>query len=303
MVDSGVKVATVEVEPLDNMATLPVSRVHGGNDSDEKNSTNKEMSLKFVRPKPDKRTSLFIVMSFVYAKLLIVICIAYVISDAVTHNIPTYYYEGFFTYLYGMSIFFLLYVFCFLLQESSCCSGAEKGVKPPSKHKKKEKDKPKEKDKGKVKVKDKEKEKKEEEKKKEEERQTKEKKQKDKDKKNKKQEKQEEAEEPIPLQWQFEAVREKRKYECRESFIKYATNIAKSSRKVYAIQQQQFYQTDTHNLYNCDRYINHQQSSTVHYFLSTAITPDIFNDKEGATRMSMRFFQKLTLPPSSFDDI
>lgn len=32
-------------------------------------------------------------MSFIYAKLLVVACIAYVISDVVTHNIPHYYYE------------------------------------------------------------------------------------------------------------------------------------------------------------------------------------------------------------------
>ncbi|XP_045478835.1 uncharacterized protein LOC123683888 isoform X7 [Harmonia axyridis] len=130
------------------------------------------------------KTSLFIIMSFVYAKLLIVICIAYVISDVVTHNIPLYYYEGFFTYLYGMSILFLLYVFCFLLQESSCCSGSEKNEPP----KKVTKDKTKEKEKEK---------KKEEEKKKKEEKERKEKekkekaKEKDKDKKPKKQEKKE----------------------------------------------------------------------------------------------------------------
>lgn len=88
-------------------------------------------------------------MSFIYAKLLIVVCIAYVISDVVTHSIPLYYYEGFFTYLYGMSIFFLLYVFCFLLQESTCCAGAPKKEKPkkPVKEKVKEKDKKKEKQK------------------------------------------------------------------------------------------------------------------------------------------------------------
>lgn len=123
-------------------------------------------------------------MSFVYAKLLVVICIAYVISDVVTHNIPLYYYEGFFTYLYGISILFLLYVFCFLLQESACCSGGEKPVKPSSKQQVKEKDKEKEKEKER---------KKEEEKKKKEEkeRQKKEKKEKEKekDKKNKKQDK------------------------------------------------------------------------------------------------------------------
>lgn len=75
------------------------------------------------------RTSLFIIMSFIYAKLLVVVCIAYVISEVVTHKLPLYYYEGFFTYLYGMSILFLLYVFCFLLQESACC--ARGGDTPP----------------------------------------------------------------------------------------------------------------------------------------------------------------------------
>lgn len=54
--------------------------------------------------------------SLVYAILLIVVCIAYVISDVTTHRLPVLYYETFFTYLYGTSILFLLYVFCFLLQ-------------------------------------------------------------------------------------------------------------------------------------------------------------------------------------------
>ncbi|XP_020812099.1 uncharacterized protein LOC110187056 isoform X7 [Drosophila serrata] len=74
------------------------------------------------RPK-NAKTSLFIVTSLVYAILLIVVCIAYVISDVTTHRLPVLYYETFFTYLYGVSILFLLYVFCFLLQESSCCNG------------------------------------------------------------------------------------------------------------------------------------------------------------------------------------
>ncbi|XP_044729803.1 proton channel OtopLc isoform X2 [Chrysoperla carnea] len=90
------------------------------------------------------KTSLFIVMSFIYAKLLVVICIAYVISDGITHNLPLYYYEGFFTYLYGMSIFFLLYVFCFLLPDFGCCyvdtekkPPKEKKIKPTKEEKKK----------------------------------------------------------------------------------------------------------------------------------------------------------------------
>ncbi|XP_060532279.1 proton channel OtopLc isoform X3 [Cylas formicarius] len=133
------------------------------------------------------KTSLFIIMSFVYAKLLVVVCVAYVISDVVTHNIPLYYYEGFFTYLYGMSILFLLYVFCFLLQESACCSGneKEKKVKPPPKQKSKEKEKERKKEEEKKKKEEKEKQKMEEKQKKQKEKE----KEKEKDKKSKKQEK------------------------------------------------------------------------------------------------------------------
>ncbi|XP_047989006.1 proton channel OtopLc isoform X3 [Leguminivora glycinivorella] len=93
-----------------------------------------------TKPK-NAKTSLFIISSFIYAKLLVVVCIAYVISDVITHNLPLYYYEGFFTYLYGMSILFLLYVFCFLLQESACCSGSPPKPKPPPKEKKPKKEK------------------------------------------------------------------------------------------------------------------------------------------------------------------
>ncbi|CAH0561215.1 unnamed protein product [Brassicogethes aeneus] len=136
------------------------------------------------------KTSLFIVMSFVYAKLLVVICVAYVVSDVVTHNIPLYYYEGFFTYLYGMSILFLLYVFCFLLQESTCCSGGENEkevvVKKPTKEKSKEKEKEKKKEEEQKKKEEKERQKKE---KKDREKEKDKDKDKSKDKKDKKQEK------------------------------------------------------------------------------------------------------------------
>lgn len=54
-----VKVATVDVESGDNMATLPVSRSHTGSspaDTAEKNNAaNKEMELKNVMPKPLER--------------------------------------------------------------------------------------------------------------------------------------------------------------------------------------------------------------------------------------------------------
>lgn len=56
MVNTEVKVSTVEVESVDNMATLPVSRAHGGSETtNEKNNGTKEMELKYVQPKPDKR--------------------------------------------------------------------------------------------------------------------------------------------------------------------------------------------------------------------------------------------------------
>lgn len=63
------KVATVDVESGDNMATLPVSRSHTSTDSAEKNNAaNKEMELKNVMPKPLLRCS---VILFFYLTLLL----------------------------------------------------------------------------------------------------------------------------------------------------------------------------------------------------------------------------------------
>lgn len=54
-----VKVATVDVESGDNMATLQVSRVHVSSTStdiaEKNNAANKEMELKNVVPKPLQR--------------------------------------------------------------------------------------------------------------------------------------------------------------------------------------------------------------------------------------------------------
>ncbi|XP_058127471.1 proton channel OtopLc [Anopheles ziemanni] len=112
-------------------------------DSDEDGIYLRTHLRKIVEGRKPKnaKTSLFIVTSLVYAMLLIVVCVAYVISDVTTHRLPVIYYEGFFTYLYGASILFLLYVFCFLLQESSCCNGKPKPPKEkkPKKEKKSKK--------------------------------------------------------------------------------------------------------------------------------------------------------------------
>ena len=37
-------------------------------------------------------------------------------------------FQGLFTYMYIVSILFLLYVFCFLLHEYSCCGGPPQGT-------------------------------------------------------------------------------------------------------------------------------------------------------------------------------
>lgn len=70
MVGSDVKVATVEVESVDNMATLPVGRAHGGSDvtAEKNNVTNKEMELKKVRPQPLKRYAVACVVRSLFRK-------------------------------------------------------------------------------------------------------------------------------------------------------------------------------------------------------------------------------------------
>ncbi|XP_045111630.1 uncharacterized protein LOC123504825 isoform X3 [Portunus trituberculatus] len=65
------------------------------------------------------KTSTFITLSLLYATLLVVVCLGFVLSEVLTHNVPLYYYEAFFTYLYGVSILFLLYVLCYLLSDSA----------------------------------------------------------------------------------------------------------------------------------------------------------------------------------------
>merc|ERR1719167_1627533 len=79
------------------------------------------MNKATVYDEPPEKTSLFITCSALYAFLLIIICLAFLTSEVVTDNSPLHYYEGFFSFLYLLSIFFLFYVFCYLLHESTCC--------------------------------------------------------------------------------------------------------------------------------------------------------------------------------------
>ncbi|XP_043208161.1 proton channel OtopLc-like isoform X5 [Amphibalanus amphitrite] len=79
------------------------------------------------RPAPPltPSTACFRILSLVYAKLLVVVCIAFLISEIITDSVPLYFYEAFFTYLYGVSILFLLYVLVYLLHESSTKVGKQ----------------------------------------------------------------------------------------------------------------------------------------------------------------------------------
>jgi hypothetical protein len=56
--EAEVKVATVDLEAVDNMATLPVGQRQQGSDiaiAEKHNTANKEMELKCVQPKPSKK--------------------------------------------------------------------------------------------------------------------------------------------------------------------------------------------------------------------------------------------------------
>ncbi|XP_043200571.1 proton channel OtopLc-like isoform X2 [Amphibalanus amphitrite] len=94
-------------------------------DSDKKESLEDSSSSSSNSwPVKNSKTASFRVLSLVYAKLLVVVCIAFLISEIVTTNVPLHYYEGFFAYMYGGSILFLSYVFVYLLREPSGRTGA-----------------------------------------------------------------------------------------------------------------------------------------------------------------------------------
>ncbi|XP_040571544.1 uncharacterized protein [Lepeophtheirus salmonis] len=76
-----------------------------------------------VYDEPPEKTSLFITCSGLYGTFVIITCIAFLSAEISTLSVPLHYFEGFFTYLYLVSILFLLYVFCYLLHESNCCGG------------------------------------------------------------------------------------------------------------------------------------------------------------------------------------
>nr|XP_042899884.1 proton channel OtopLc isoform X1 [Parasteatoda tepidariorum] len=68
-------------------------------------------------------TQQFIILSSMYAQLVVVICVAFFISEIVTPQVPLLYFEGFYLYLYTMSLLFLLYIYIYLLRDSTAGSG------------------------------------------------------------------------------------------------------------------------------------------------------------------------------------
>ncbi|XP_035213549.1 proton channel OtopLc-like isoform X2 [Stegodyphus dumicola] len=74
--------------------------------------------------------SLLIMLSGIYAKLLVVMGICFPVAEVISKKIPVSYYEGFFLYLYGGSISFLLFMYCFILRSERCCKSlvCKKGI-------------------------------------------------------------------------------------------------------------------------------------------------------------------------------
>ncbi|XP_076344781.1 proton channel OtopLc-like isoform X2 [Tachypleus tridentatus] len=64
-------------------------------------------------------TGIVMMLSAVYAKLLVVMGICFPLGEVISHRIPVSYYEGFYLYLYFGSILFLFYVYVFLLRRES----------------------------------------------------------------------------------------------------------------------------------------------------------------------------------------
>ncbi|XP_023218358.1 otopetrin-2-like isoform X2 [Centruroides sculpturatus] len=63
--------------------------------------------------------AMIVMLSAVYAKLLVVMGICFPLAEVISHKIPISFYEGFYLYLYLGSIAFLVYVYLFLLRSGS----------------------------------------------------------------------------------------------------------------------------------------------------------------------------------------
>ncbi|KAG8196240.1 hypothetical protein JTE90_023798 [Oedothorax gibbosus] len=78
----------------------------------------------FFRETSSENDTLALMLSAVYAKLLVVMGISFPLAEVISHKIPASYYEGFYLYLYLGSIAFLIYVYLFVLRSESPTSKA-----------------------------------------------------------------------------------------------------------------------------------------------------------------------------------
>lgn len=95
-------------------------------------STSRETCLGSYNRKPlpkNAKTQQFIMMSSMYAQLLVVICVVFFTSEIVTPHVPLFYFEGFYMFLYSLSLLFLFYVYIYLLRDPQIPHGHLKSSK------------------------------------------------------------------------------------------------------------------------------------------------------------------------------
>ena len=66
-------------------------------------------------PNLDPVDGIVSLLSAIYCKILVVIGLCFPMAEVISHRIPISWYEGFYLYLYTMSIVFLIFVYIFLL--------------------------------------------------------------------------------------------------------------------------------------------------------------------------------------------
>ncbi|UYV60266.1 OTOP3 [Cordylochernes scorpioides] len=76
------------------------------------------------------RTQHFILVSSIYAKLIVVLCIVLFASEIISSSIPLSLFQAFYTYLYGLSLLYFIYIYIYLLQNSTSDCPLRKAAVP-----------------------------------------------------------------------------------------------------------------------------------------------------------------------------
>ncbi|XP_021952225.1 proton channel OtopLc [Folsomia candida] len=111
--------------PSSRKATTFAPDVEDGDD-DENDSTGQKNNKKKRRPEIDPETarqqgnaSMGSVVSALYAKLLVVMGCGFPLAEVISSYIPQSYYDGFYLYLYFVSILFMSWIFANVIQEKA----------------------------------------------------------------------------------------------------------------------------------------------------------------------------------------